>query len=152
MGDKTFLFFKIESWNFQNSLKQNIMKPLKISTHSVNSDNCYFHFFYLWSDWVENLRGFMKFFFKQILKVSAFYLEKKSFISKKIFLSRTAKMDPNDYACCPNFQWRFWLYISAQISTVSYKYTWAICRPQTEPKQMQVCNEAKYILKLIFWK
>ena len=37
-------------------------------------------------------------------KVSACYLEKqKGFI----FLSRTAKLDPEDGACCPNFQWRF---------------------------------------------
>ena len=36
---------------------------------------------------VETLRGFKKFIFKQILKVSAFYLEKqKSFIPKNIFL------------------------------------------------------------------
>ena len=37
-----------------------------------------------WSEWVEILWGFTKFYFKQFLKVSAFYLEKqKSFISKK---------------------------------------------------------------------
>ena len=37
---------------------------------------------------VETLWGFMKFIFKQILKVSAFYLEKKVLFLKKIFLSR----------------------------------------------------------------
>ena len=43
-----------------------------------------FIFFYRLSDWVEILWGFTKFFFKLILKVSAFYLEKqKSFIPKK---------------------------------------------------------------------
>ena len=48
---------------------------------------------------------FMKFNFKQMLKVSAFYLEKqKSLIPKKYFLSRTAKIDPKDGAFCPNFQ------------------------------------------------
>ena len=50
----------------------------------------------------------MKFNFKQMLNVSAFYLEEhKSFIPKKS-LSHTAKIDPKDDACCPNFQWRFW--------------------------------------------
>ena len=65
------------------------MKPHKISTHSAYSDNCYFHFFCGLSDWVVTLWGFMKLFFKPILKVSAFYLEKqKSFIPKKnIFLA-----------------------------------------------------------------
>ena len=42
--------------------------------------------------------------FKQILKVSAFYLEKrKSFIPKKCFLSRTAKVDPKDGVSRLNF-------------------------------------------------
>ena len=37
-------------------------------------------------------------------KVSAYYLEKqKGFI----FLSRTAKLDPEDGVSRPNFQWRF---------------------------------------------
>ena len=48
-----------------------------------------------------------------MLKVSAFYLEKqKSFIPKKNIISavvsKYAKIDPKDDACCPNFQWRFW--------------------------------------------
>ena len=46
----------------------------------------------------------MKFNFKLNLKVSAFYLEKqKSFIPKKIFLSRTAKIDPKDGVSHLNF-------------------------------------------------
>ena len=64
------------------------MKPHKISTHS---DNCYFHFFYRLSDWVEILWGFTKFFFKQMLKISAVYL-----VKQKSFVYRS------------NFQWRFW--------------------------------------------
>jgi hypothetical protein len=40
-----------------------------------------------------------------MLKVSAFYLEKqKSFIPKKLFLSRTAKIDLKDGVSRPNFQ------------------------------------------------
>ena len=47
----------------------------------------------------------MKFNFKQMLKVSAFYLEKqKSFIPKKFFfLSRTTKIDPKDGVSRLNF-------------------------------------------------
>ena len=63
--------------------------------------------------WVEILQGFTKFNNKQMLKVSAWYLEKqKSFIHKeKYSLSRTAKIDPKDGVRRPNFQWRFWLYV-----------------------------------------
>ena len=47
----------------------------------------------------------MKFNFKQVLKVSAFYLEKqKKNIPKKYFLSRTAKIVPKDGVNRPNFQ------------------------------------------------
>ena len=47
----------------------------------------------------------MNFNFKQILKVSAFYIEKqKSFIpKKKHFSSRTAKVDQIDGVSRPNF-------------------------------------------------
>ena len=39
-----------------------------------------------WAEGIEFLWGFKKFFFKQTLKDSAFYLEKqKSFIPKKIW-------------------------------------------------------------------
>ena len=88
-SNKTFLFFKIESWNFQVQLEIKIRETHKISTHLAYSDNCYFHFFYRLSDWVEILQGFTKFNFKLNLRVSAFYLEKqKSFIPKKnIFLA-----------------------------------------------------------------
>ena len=56
-----------------------------------------------WMSW--NFMSFTKFYFKQVLKISAFYLEKqKSFIPKKnIFLSRTAKMDPKDGISRPNY-------------------------------------------------
>ena len=61
------------------------MKPYKISTPSAHSDNFYLNFFYWLSDWVEILWCFRKCFFKQMLKVSAFYIEKqKSFIPKRI--------------------------------------------------------------------
>ena len=75
--NKPFLFFKIERWNFQHLFEKKIVKPHKISTHSAHSDSFHFHFFYPLSDWVEILWGFTKFFFKQMLKISAFYLEKQ---------------------------------------------------------------------------
>ena len=71
----TFVFFKIESWNFQYLLE------IKFRGTSQNF-NSFSSFRKLLSDWVEILWGFPKYFFKQILKVSAFYLEKqKSFNS-----------------------------------------------------------------------
>ena len=60
--------------------KKNFVKPHKISSNSTHSNNFYFQ-----SDWFEILWSFMKFFFKQMLKILAFYLEKqKSFILKNI--------------------------------------------------------------------
>ena len=59
--NKSFLFFKIESWNspetFTICLKMNF-EPHKVSTHS---DNCYLHFFSWLFDWVEILWDFRKF-------------------------------------------------------------------------------------------
>ena len=48
-------------------------------------------------------------YFKQMLKVSAFYLEKQKslFLKKYIFwavVSKYAKRDPKDGVCCSNFQ------------------------------------------------
>ena len=58
----------------------------RILTHSAHSDNFCFYFLYPLSDWFELLWASTKFFFKQMRKISAVYLEKqKSFIPKKIF-------------------------------------------------------------------
>ena len=106
--NKTFLFFKIEIWNFQFLFQIEFGEPHKVSTHSAYSGNCYFHFFYRLSDSVDTLWGFTKFFFKPILKVSAFYFEKqKSFIPKKYFfwavVSKQAKIIPKEGASRLNF-------------------------------------------------
>ena len=78
------------------------MKPHKISTHS---DNCYLHFFYRLSDWVE----IFQFFFKQMLKISAFYLVKqKSFIPKKIGFRPLSISKQKSFVYWPNFQRRLW--------------------------------------------
>ena len=51
------------------------------STHSAYSNNPYFNFICPLSDWVEILWGFTKFFFKPMLKILVFYLEKQKKIS-----------------------------------------------------------------------
>ena len=85
--NKTF-FSRHKAEAFSICLKLNFVKPHKISTHSTYSDNCYFHFSYQLSDWVEILWGFTKFFYKQIL-ILDFYLEKhKGFIPKKEFFKQ----------------------------------------------------------------
>ena len=85
-------------------MKLNFVKPHKIITYSAYSDNCYFHFFYQLSDW-----GFTKFFFRQILKVSAFYLEKqKSFTPKKNSFKPLSISKQKRFAYQPKFQWRLW--------------------------------------------
>ena len=60
------------------------------------------------SDWVGILWRFMKFFFKQVLKNSAFYLEKQnSFITKKISQEWTGfDIKKTSLVHWPNFQWR----------------------------------------------
>ena len=63
------------------------------------------------------LWGFMKFNFKLNLKGSAFYLEKqKSFIPKKIFFGRTAKMHPKDGVSRLNFPEGFDKYLLEKIA------------------------------------
>ena len=88
---------------FSICLKNNFVKPHNISTHSAHSDNFYFHFFYPLSDWVEILWGFTKFFFKQMLKISIFYLEKqKVLFLKKYDLSRSLQIGQDS-----SNRWRF---------------------------------------------
>ena len=82
--NNTFLFFKIENQNFQHLFE---IEFCETSQNFNSFRQSLFSFFYWLFDWVEILWGFMKFLFKQMLKVSAFYLEKqKSFIPKKIFV------------------------------------------------------------------
>ena len=111
LGIKLFCFSRLKAEIFSICLKLNFMKPHKISTHSPYSDNCYFHFFYGLSDWVKTLWGLMKFFFKRILKVSAFYLEKqKSFIPKKMFFKPLSiSKQKKSFVYWFNFLGRFWL-------------------------------------------
>ena len=82
--NKTFLFFKIESWNFQHLSE----KEFRETSQNFNLFGLFRQFLFSIqvSDKVEILRGFTKYFLKQMVKISAFYLEKqKSFISKKMW-------------------------------------------------------------------
>ena len=82
LGIKLCLFFKVESCLFEKEFCQTSQNFNSFCSFS----QFYFHYFYLMSYWIKILWGFTKFFFKQILKFSAFYLEKqKSFIPKKNF-------------------------------------------------------------------
>ena len=100
--------------------KQKSFVPKKNMQHVTNWDFKKPNFWFSeWAQWAEILLGFMKFYFKQMLKISAFYLESQ----KKIFwvvVSKYAKRDPKDGVCCPNFQWRFWVSLSIQRSTVEF--------------------------------
>ena len=54
----------------------------------------------------------MKFNFRQMLKISAFYLKNKKVLFIKQFffwavVSKYANIRPKDVTSCPNFQWRF---------------------------------------------
>ena len=76
LRNKTFLFFKIESWNFQHLFEKKIVEP-----HNVQLiQTFFFSILSIHRNWV----CFTYFFFQQMLKVSAFYLEKqRSFIPKR---------------------------------------------------------------------
>ena len=87
--NETFLFVKIESWNFQQLFDLEFRETsqnfnyfgLLFITYTKRSSECL-------SEWAEISQGFTKIFFKNILKVSAFYLEKqKSFIPKIRFFN-----------------------------------------------------------------
>ena len=100
------------------------MKPYKISTHSAHSDNCYFHFFCRLSEWVEIFWGFTDFFFKQMLKVSAFYLEKKSLFHKNnIFLSHCQYRNKKNFV--------YWLKVLVKSSQLCLQdcLFGVLCRP-----------------------
>ena len=108
--NKTFLFFKLESWNFQ------VQFEIKIRESSQNFNSFSFFrqllfpfFFYQLSDWVEILWGFTKFNFKLNLKVSAFYLERqKSFIPKKKIFLAVVNIKTKNLCLLTQFSRRFW--------------------------------------------
>ena len=80
--NKTFLFFKIESWNFHHLFE----KEFRETSQNFNSLSSFRQFlfpFFLSVVWLSEVR-YHECFFKHMLKVSAIYLEKqKCFIPKK---------------------------------------------------------------------
>ena len=89
--NKTFLFFKIESWNFQHLFE------IEFCETSIRQSMEKMKMIIVWISGMSwNFERYHEIIFQKMLKVSALYLEKqKSFIHKK---------DKN----WPNFQWRFW--------------------------------------------
>ena len=112
------------------------MKPHTISSDSAHSDNCYFQFFHLLSDWVEILWGFMKFFFQKMLKISDFYLEKqKSFIPKRMFFKPLSISKQKSFVYWLNFPEGFDLHrpklnVLISLHMFSSKY-WNCCLVDT---------------------
>ena len=124
------------------------MKPHKISTHSAHSDNCYFHFFYQFSDWVEILWGFMKCFFKQMLKVSTFYLKnKKVLFLKKIFFRPLSISKQKSFVYWLNFPEGFGLLnlvskdFKLEIQTIFLEHSSDACQ-----LKLQFCKRASSIV------
>ena len=73
-------------------LKKNSVKPHKISTHSAHSDNLYFYFFYLLSDWVEILWDCTNYLFQTDAESFGFLIEKKFYSWKKYNLGHSPKL------------------------------------------------------------
>ena len=107
------MFFKIESWNFQQLFEKKIMKPYKIF-NSFSSFRQFLFSIFLLIVWLSWHWGFTKFIFKQMLKMSAFYLEKqKSFIPKKNELSQEwtgFNIKTTSFVYWPNFQRWLWVH------------------------------------------
>ena len=84
--NKTFLFFKIESWNFQHLFENEFRETSQSFNSSALSDNCYLRYSLVCLIEFEFCEVSKK-NFQQMLRVSASYLEKqKSSIPKKYFL------------------------------------------------------------------
>ena len=88
--NKTFLFFKIESWNFQHLFEKKIREALK----NFNSFR-QFLFFNVWLSW--NFVRIRNFFFKG----------KRSILNNKNKYD-SGRREPREFQqmplCCPNFQ------------------------------------------------
>ena len=96
----SFLFFKIETWNFQYLFE---MEFRETSQNFNSFRQLWFSFFLsvVWLSW----KFVWKFFFKKFLKVSPFYLEKQVLFLKKINPLSISKQ--KSFVRGPNFQWWF---------------------------------------------
>ena len=96
-----------KAWSKRGSLTMSPKPSMKIG--SVNNA-----LLLEWAEWIEILRGFTKFFFKQILNVSAFYLKKqKIFIPPNKIFKLLSISKQKSLVYWPNFQWRIWLQFAA---------------------------------------
>ena len=81
--NQTFLFFNIETWNFQHLFEKEFRETSE-SFNSIRQRIEKMEIKNIWIRWMSwnFVRFFTNFFFKQMLKVSAFYLAKtKKFYS-----------------------------------------------------------------------
>ena len=104
--NKTFLFFKIEGWNFQHVFEMVIRETSQNFNSFSSFRQLLFSFFYRLSDWVEILWNSFssrcwKFKFS-ILK------NKKVLFLRKIFFRLLSISKQKSFVYWPNFQWRFW--------------------------------------------
>ena len=76
--NKTFLLFKIESWNFQHLFENGILWNLTKFQLIQLIQTFFPHFLYPLPDWVEILWDFTKFFFKLMLSKSFSFLSWKT--------------------------------------------------------------------------
>ena len=106
------MFFKIEGWNFKHLYEKEFWE----TSQNFNSSRQLIETLatqIVWICWISwNFVRFKKFFFKHMLKVSAFYLEKKVSFLKKIWSKPMSLNRPRLFQqmalCCLNFQQRFW--------------------------------------------
>ena len=89
----------------------------------------------------------MKFFFKQMLKVSAFYLEKqKSLIPKKniiqaVISNQAKRREFQQMAlCCPNFPGRFWRVVLHIYTKIEKQRNLVLCRDHPQKALARLSN------------
>ena len=98
------MFFKIESWNFQNLFEKEFRETSQ-NFNSIRQPIEKMKITIVWMSWMS--WNFVR--FHEILFQTAFYLEKqKSFIPKKIFFKPLSISKQKIFVYWPNFQWRFW--------------------------------------------
>ena len=118
--NNTFLFFKIENWNFQQLSEIEFRE----SSHNFNSFRSFrklLFSFFLPVVWLSsNFVRFHDFPFQTDAESSAFFLEKqkKVLFSKKIFLGLLSILKQKSFVYWLNFSGRFWLVLLPTLAIV----------------------------------
>ena len=105
-------------------------RKLKSSASVKKNFNSFRQFSFSFFLSVDIFWGFTKFLFKQMLKISAFYLEKQKFYLKKYDLSQKLtgfNIKTNSFVYWPNFQQRFCYRLSLTLSFTAVAYHLYIC-------------------------